>query len=142
MRYLAWLALPLLAGCDPLPVVVPNDTSEAVRIDIHGRNFPTPIQLEIVEPGSYFGNRYCWEKNDAIFLATKRHPDPIVFDPKDFCDPDECDCEIPVSKLVKQITPAFALERQQDVCAGRGPYMEPDVRAQLCADYARRATGR
>jgi len=86
------------------------------------------IQLE----HGYFG--------DAILLATEQYPDPIVFDPKDFCD-GLCQCDFPVSELLKRMTPSFALRRQQEVCAGGGPFLLSDVRKQLCEAYVARATG-
>ena len=142
MRYLPCLAVALLAGCDTMPVRVPNDTSQTVRIDIHGRDFPTPIQLEGLYPSLDFGTRHCWEKSDSILLATKEYPDPIVLAPKDFCNPRLCDCDIPVSKLLKQMTPRFVLKRQQAVCAGGGPFLRSDVRVQLCVAYVARAMGK
>lgn len=142
MRYLRSVVLPLLlTGCDALPVVIPNDTRETVEMDIHGRRFPTPVQLEKIQPSLNFGSRYCWKDNDAILLATKSQPDPIALDPKDFCDPDDCDCEIPVSRLVKQMTPSFVLKRQRETCMGRGPVLQPENRAALCEAYVARSVG-
>lgn len=135
MRYLGCIGLFLLAACDAVPVQVPNDTMETVLIDDHDRRFANPLKLEVIRPNQSFGARYCWKETDAIFLATKAYRDPVVFDPRDFCDPDECDCDIPVSKLVRQMTPRGVLKRQQDICAGRGPFLLPGIRAELCAIY-------
>jgi len=141
MKSRAMLALLISTGCDSIPVTVPNDTAHKVRMDIHDRTFPTPVQLEDIVPGSSFGNRYCWDKSDAILLVTQQVPDPIVLDPKDFCDPDECDCEIPVSRLVNRLTPSFVLKRQRDICRGEGPFLQPEIRTELCAAYVARSTG-
>ena len=141
MRYLACLGMLLLIGCDGLPLRFPNDTTITVRMDDHGRRFPTLLKLEDIPPNQTFGSRHCWKDSDAFFLATKNHPDPIVFDPKDFCEPRHCDCEIPVSRLIKRMTPAFVLRHQQDVCSGGGPFLQPDVRTQLCTAYVARTLG-
>lgn len=138
----ALLLLPfLLTGCDDMPVIAPNDTNESVLMDLHERDFPTPVQLEKITPGLYFGSRNCWKTHDAIFVATRDHPDPVILDPKDFCSPDDCDCEIPISKIVKRMTPSFVLKSQQQVCAGTGPFLQPDIRTELCTAYVARASG-
>jgi len=141
VKYLICISFLVLTGCDGLPLRVPNDTSQTIRIDIHDRRLPTAVELEERKPGEVFGTRRCWKDSDAILLSTRRYPDPIVFDPKKFCDLDYCDCEILVSKLVRQTTPAMVLKNQQDVCAGRGPFLQPDVRTQLCTVYVARTVG-
>jgi hypothetical protein len=142
VRRLGGLLLPLLlTGCDPMPVIAPNDTNEDVLMDLHGRDFPTPVELEKIKPGLYFGSRHCWKTHDAILVANQRYPDPIILDPKDFCNPDDCDCEIPISKIEKRMTPSFVLKSQQQVCAGTGPFLQPDIRTELCTAYLARATG-
>lgn len=136
MKRFAFIALVSLAACDAVPLNVPNDTTQVVQIDIHARRYPTPIQLEEVPPGTPFGSRHCWRESDAILLATPTYRNPIVLDPKDFCDPDDCDCEIPVSQFLKRMTPSFVLNSQFETCAGRGPFLQTNVRAKLCAAYA------
>lgn len=135
MKHLLYLVLFVLAGCDGLPFRQPNDTDQVVWIDVHGRDFPTPVQLEKVEPHETFGTRHCWEKSDAILLATKDIRDPIVLAPKDFCTPGTCDCELPVSTLIERLKPDFVVQRRKDVCEGRGPFLQPDNRRQLCEAY-------
>jgi hypothetical protein len=137
----ALLALLLRAGCIyHMPMAIENDTPQAVLMDITVRAYPWPVRLEEIKPQRFMNSRHCWKKNDAILLATKQHPDPIVFDPKDFCD-GLCQCDFPVSRLLKQMTPGFTLKRQQEVCGGGGPFLQPDVRKQLCEAYVARATG-
>lgn len=141
MKHLFCISFILLAGCDAVPVRVYNDTGRTIAMDIHGRDFPTPIELEEIKPGGKFGTRHCWKHSDAILLATRANLEPIVLNPKDFCDPDKCDCEIQVSRLVKRMSPRFVLQSQRDVCAGRGPFLQPGNRAELCAAYVERSAG-
>jgi hypothetical protein len=138
VKHLLCLGLLVLAGCDGLPFRQPNDTDQVVWMDVHGRDFPTPVELKKVEPGGTFGTRQCWKKSDSILLATKDLRDPIVLDPKDFCTPGKCSCELPVSKLVHRLTPDFVIERQKDVCGGRGPFLQPEIRGELCKAYLTR----
>ncbi|WP_458836256.1 hypothetical protein [Rhizorhabdus wittichii] len=130
------LGLLALAGCDASPVRISNDTTQVVWMDILDRRFPRFAELQEITPGSGTATRYCWEKNDAILLATRQYLNPVAFDPKDFCDPDECDCEIPVSRMVKRMTPAFVAENRRQTCAGQGAFLTAEVRMQLCAPPA------
>ncbi len=123
-----------------MPMMLENDTAQTVLMDISVGAYPRALRLERIEPLHSMKSRHCWKKNDAIFLATPQYPDPIAFDPKDFCDR-LCQCDFPVSTLLKQMTPALILKRQQDVCTGEGPLLEAYTRKQLCEAYVRRATG-
>ncbi|MBO9375176.1 hypothetical protein GG804_00200 [Sphingomonas histidinilytica] len=130
------LAFLVLAGCDAIPVTIPNDTAQTVWIDMIDRRFPRYIELTELAPGIRDGARYCWNKTDTILLATQQYLHPVAFDPKEFCDPDECDCAIPVSRMVKRLTPAFVAENQRETCAGRGAFLTAEARVQLCATPA------
>jgi hypothetical protein len=97
--------------------------------------------LRDVLPGDDDYTHFCWTEGPALLIATAEQKDPIIFDPKEYCDPDRCACTIPASKLVAQMTPTFVLKHKQDVCAGRGPPLRPEIQTQLCTAYVAQSVG-
>lgn len=141
MRFVLLLTFLLLAACHITPFRLPNDTSQIVRTKMFLSRYPTELFLRDTLPDKDDFTHFCWKESPALLIATARQKDPIVFDPKEYCDPDKCSCTIPVSKLIAQMTPAFVLKHQQDVCGGGGPPLPPDVRNRLCTAYVARSAG-
>lgn len=89
------------------PVQVKNDTSGAVKIYLSPyKILPEYVErlpaVSPIEPGDGFGVYSCSKEREFAYLATATHPQVVAYRIRDFCDPDECSCDIKIGELERQ----------------------------------------
>lgn len=81
------------------PVKAENDINEHVRIDVLSQALSASSDPSRLASGEVRGLNACSKDLTYAYLATRSHPDLVVYRVKDVCDPDDCACHIKTSYL-------------------------------------------